>query len=141
MKAILIALLLSGVSYGNWGPPLHVRLSIQFIEVPHPVLTELLAGEDSSGSALHAQAMALSKNSEAEILDTYMEHMDEWGDASMRMPAYERWAANTSVLIVSGKSELVSVITPKQQPPPPAVARRIMLFVRADVIEFIPNPQ
>ena len=67
-------------------------------------------------------------------LDTWMEHVDQWGDASTRMPAYETWRTNTSLMLVSGKFELASVITPNPNAPVPAVPRRILLFVRADVV-------
>lgn len=73
-------------------------------------------------------------------LDTFMEHKDEWGDSSQRMPVFEKWSANTSLTLMAGKFELVSVINPRDQAPPPAVSRRILLFVRADVIETPVSP-
>jgi hypothetical protein len=67
-------------------------------------------------------------------LDTWMEHTDQWGDASFRMPVYETWRTRTALILQSGKFELASVITPKHEAPAPAVSRRILVFVRADII-------
>jgi hypothetical protein len=61
-----------------------------------------------------------------------MEHTDEWGDASLRMPVFETWRVNSSVTLMAGQSEMVSVITPKSVTP--AVSRKLLVFVRADVI-------
>lgn len=72
--------------------------------------------------------------------DTVMEHHDEWGDASLRMPVFEIWRANTSLTLMAGKFELASVITPKAQPPVPTVSRRLLLFVRADVVPALHSP-
>ncbi len=233
MKAILILVLFCSTCYANEDPPKQVRVSVQYIEVSHPVLTELLSGAETGGHALHAKAMELAKKSEAKILETamvvcrsghksyelsileeiypteyespsarmmvpspdyrdvepvnpmfrsvlawetkdtgiildagltvdaetqiidlrcipefirrlriqnLMEHKDQWGEASYKMPIYEKWSANTSLSLRSGKSELVSVINPKDQPAPPAVSRRILLFVRADILEP-PTPE
>jgi hypothetical protein len=68
-------------------------------------------------------------------LDTWMEHTDQWGDASFRMPVYETWRSTTSVMLFSGKFELVSVIAPKAKVPSPLIPKRILLFVRADVVK------
>jgi len=227
MKTILIAFLLCGICFGDQDAPKHARVSIQYIEVPHAFLMELLGGEETSGSAVHAKTMALSKTGEAKILetsmvvcrsgqralaeaileeiypteyeppgfeppngfrwidpltrsytafetkntgmileiqptmgqnpkiielrllpefiqrlrlDTWLEHKDEWGDASLRIPVFEKWSANTALTLQAGKFELASVITPTEQPPAPAPSRRILLFVRADVIETPVSP-
>lgn len=68
-------------------------------------------------------------------LETMFEYKDKWGDASVRMPIYETWRTNTSLTVRSGKFALVSVITPKRQQAAPFVDSRILLFVRADVLE------
>lgn len=233
MKAILLAALLSGASSASQDPPEQVRVCVQYIEVSHPALSELLGGGETGGHALHAQAMELAKKGEAKILETamvvcrsgyksyaqsvleeiypteyessfiwmnvprhnyldappvnpmfrsilawetkdvgsiheaeltvdagtqtidlrcrpefvqrlrlenVMEHKDQWGEASYQMPVYEVWAAETALSLRSGKSDLISVITPKAQPGPPAVSRRILLFVRADILGS-PSPQ
>jgi len=216
-------MLLCGVCFGEEDAPRHARVSVQYIEVPHAVLTELLGGEVTSGPALHAKAMEFSKTGEAMILETsvvvcrsgfkasaesvleeifpteyqppslpcsfgntyavnpvmryisafetrntgmtlqieltvgdnpkiidlrfdpefvrrlrletFLEHKDQWGDASRRMPVYEKWGTAASLILPSGKFELASVTTPKAQQPAPAPSRRILLFVRIDVIE------
>jgi hypothetical protein len=68
-------------------------------------------------------------------LDTWLDYKDQWGDASWRVPVFEKWVTTTSMILTSGKSELASVINPRDQPPPPAVSRRILLFVRTDILE------
>ena len=231
MKALLLAALFCGISFASEDPPKQVRVSIQYIEMAHPVMTELLGGGDKGGNALHAKAMELAKSGEAKILETamvvcrsghksyalsvleeiypsdfypskqaredprfppppplnpkvrsivgwqtkdvgsihdtelnvdaatqvidlrfrpeyvqrlrlenVMEHKDQWGEASYQMPVYEKWAADTALSLRSGKSELISVINPRNQLPPPAVSRRILLFVRADILDP-PSPQ
>ncbi len=210
--------------------PAQVRVSLQWIEMPQPALTELLGGEDTSGSAMHAKAITLVKDGKAKIVETtvvtgqsgrkftiesireeifpteyeppragcaapsdiirgktnepvpprnlrtptafqtrntgstldvepvasqdsqlidlrftseivkrvrtdlFSEYHDQWGDASLRMPVYGAWRANTTVTLTSGQFELVSVIHPKPLGPSPALASRILVFVRADVI-------
>ncbi len=224
MKLVLVAFafLGCGIAAGERDRPKQVRVSLQFIEVAHPVLTEMLAGKETSGQALHEKALALSKEGKAKILETcmvvcrngqkatlesireeifpteyqppvfpgsvqlaasppknpffraptafdtrntgvtfevessvslngidlrliteivtpqplqtWMEHVDAWGDGSIRMPIYERWSVSTSINVKSGKFELVSTITPKPSTPVPAVSRRILVFVRADIL-------
>jgi len=222
MKNLLLALTLvaSGVSAAHQDAPRHVRVSLQWIEVSHPVLTELLNGESKSGSALHDAVIAYSKQGKAKLLETsmvvcrtgqrsiissfreeiypteyeppgfnplpyrwadptirsfpafetrntgvafeieptlgenesiidlrfvtdvitrdrletWMEHKDQWGDASLRMPVFERWSVNTSVILTAGRFEFVSVISPQSALPAPAVQNKILLFVRADVL-------
>jgi hypothetical protein len=50
------------------------------------------------------------------------------------MPIYENWRFNTSISVESGKFELVSALSPKQNAPVPAVSRKILVFVRADLM-------
>jgi len=66
--------------------------------------------------------------------DTWMEHKDRWGEDSYRMPVFETWRVNTSVTLLDGQFEMVSVITPQPNKPAPAAPRKILVFVRADVI-------
>jgi len=70
-------------------------------------------------------------------LETWMEHVDQWGDGSMRMPIFETLRFTTSNSVESGKFELVSALTPKANAPVPAVSRKILVFVRADIL---PDP-
>lgn len=67
-------------------------------------------------------------------LETMMEYRDERGDATLRMPIYETWRANTSLTLRSGEFSLVSVISPKRPRPVPFLDSRILLFARADVL-------
>ena len=228
--ATCLSLLLCGICAAHQDPPKLIRVSVQYIEVTHPVLTEMLAGKEKDGPAMHAKAIALAKDGKAKILETcmvvgrsgrkataesirevifpteyqppelqnsvpltpeqrtamapnppvnpvfrsitafetrntgvtfeieptlgandqiidlrfvpeivsqigvntWMEHTDEWGDASLRMPVFETWRVNTSVTLMAGQFELVTVITPKSAAP--AVSRKLLVFVRADVI-------
>lgn len=224
---LFLGLLFCGVSAAEQAQ--HVRVSLQFIELPHPVLTELLAGNEAGGSSLYAKAVSLTKEGKAKILDssvvtgrsgekltlesireeiypteygsvtlpcsigstpslvlpedpsnpmyrfigafetrntgttfeveatieddgesiglhllpewvtpvrfdTWAEHHDQWGDASFRMPVYETLRVNTGVSVIPGKFELVSVITPKPVAPVPGASRKVMVFVRAEII-------
>jgi hypothetical protein len=72
---------------------------------------------------------------DAGSLATIMEHKDQWGDASIRMPFYDRQIVSTSLILASGKFELVNVFSPRSTPAIPSVAKRILLFVRADVLQ------
>lgn len=219
LPLLTLTLAVSGVCAANLDPPRHVRVSVQWIEVPHPVLTELTAGEKKGGSALHDAVMAYAKEGKAKIVETgivvcrsgskatfesireevfpteynppgsigdispmnplhrnftafdtrntgvtmeveptisddrglidlrflpeivahgrsitWKEHKDPWGDASIRMPVFERSSVNTSLTVATGKFELATVISPKPTQPAPAVLKKILLFVRADVI-------
>lgn len=67
-------------------------------------------------------------------LETWMEHVDQWGDASYRMPVYETWRTNTAINLFAGKFELASVITPIAKLPSPLIPKRVLLFVRADLV-------
>ena len=67
-------------------------------------------------------------------LETWMEHVDQWGDGSIRMPIYESWKVKSSLRVESGKFELVSALTPKANAPVPAVSRKVLVFVRADLL-------
>lgn len=228
MKVILIALTLSscGIATGNIERPRLVRVSLQFIGLPHSILTEMLTGHEKSGQAFHDKAVALSNEGQAQLLETcmvvarsgrkaslesireeiypteyqpprlpcdlsgdrlasdppmnpsfrsptafetrntgvtfevqptwnsdgtidlrlsaeigtrlrletWMEHVDQWGDGSIRMPIYETWRFNTAINVESGKFELVTALTPKATAPAPAVSRKILVFVRTDIL-------
>jgi hypothetical protein len=67
-------------------------------------------------------------------LITHMEHVDQWGDGSYRMPVYETWRGNFPISVESGKFELVSTFSRKTNAPVPAVSRKILVFVRADIL-------
>ncbi len=67
-------------------------------------------------------------------LFTWMEHKDQWGDASWRLPFYEKLSVNCSLILANGKFELANVFSPKSTPPVPGVMKKILLFVCADVV-------
>jgi hypothetical protein len=46
---------------------------------------------------------------------------------------FETWRCNTSINLTPGKFEFVSALTPKANAPVPAVSRKILVFVRADI--------
>lgn len=52
--------------------PKLIRVSAQFIEVPHPVLTTLLSGPDKRGHTIHRNAMELVAKGQAKIIETTM---------------------------------------------------------------------
>jgi hypothetical protein len=66
-----------------------------------------------------------------DLIDSYR---DRWGDASVRMPVYESWNSKSTVSVTPGAFNLVTVIHPKPVNPTPAVSRRILVFVRADIL-------
>lgn len=229
MKRFLIALslLTGGIAVANQEHPKQIRVSLQFIEVPHATLTEMLAGPEMNSQALHEKAFALSKEGKAKImetcmvvchsgesarletireeiypteyappelpcgnlsnkrlptdspmnpalrtptafdtrnsgftlnveallnsngtidlrlspeivtrlrLETWMEHTDQWGDGSMRMPIFEALRCNTAINVEPGKFALVSALSPKVNAAVPAVSHKILVFVRADVL-------
>ncbi len=68
-------------------------------------------------------------------LQTWTEYRDQWGDGSLRMPIFEKWATDTNLNLEVGKTELVSVYAPQEQGPVPALPRRVMMFVRVDLVE------
>jgi hypothetical protein len=64
---------------------------------------------------------------------TWVEYVDEWGDASDRRPTFTTLRCNTALTLAPGRFALAAVLTPQPEPPPPAVARKVLVFVRADL--------
>ena len=64
---------------------------------------------------------------------TWVEYVDEWGDASDRRPTFTTLRCNTALALAPGRFVLAAVLTPQPEPPPPAVARKVLVFVRADL--------
>lgn len=64
---------------------------------------------------------------------TWVEYVDEWGDASDRRPTFTALRCNTNLTLAPGRFVLAAVLTPQPEPPPPAVARKVLVFVRADL--------
>ncbi len=87
---------------------------------------------DESGQLIELQfipeIVALSR------LDIIKKYTDEWGDASYRQPVFETWRNNTQITLVNGKFELTATITPKPADLVPATLRKILVFVRCDVL-------
>ncbi|MCU0780047.1 MAG: hypothetical protein MUF04_02970, partial [Akkermansiaceae bacterium] len=74
-------------------------------------------------------------------MTTWVDFRDEWGDASMRMPVFQTLRVNTSQFLTPGWFELAAVLTPEPAAPGPVPDRRIMVFVRADIIILRPSRQ
>jgi hypothetical protein len=68
------------------------------------------------------------------------DHVDAWGDASLRMPILEAWKVDTQLILTHGRYELAGIIRPETQPPAPAVENRILVFVRADLLSVGNEP-
>jgi hypothetical protein len=66
----LLLLALPGVCAAHQDAPQHIRMCFQWIEVPHPLLTELTSGEKKTGAALHAEVLAQVKQGKAKLLNT-----------------------------------------------------------------------
>ena len=63
----------------------------------------------------------------------------EWfgnqGDASMKMPLFYSMRVTTSVTMMSGQTLLVAALSPKGPDGMPDSTRKVMVFVRCDVLE------
>lgn len=74
MRPLLAALLASfavlAVAVAAEDGPRNIRICIQFIEVPHPVLTELMADPKTAGPALHDKVLALANDGAVKLLET-----------------------------------------------------------------------
>lgn len=63
------------------------------------------------------------------------EYRDQWGDASISSAKFETSRINNMILDLRlGKFELASTITPKPTEAVPATMRKILVFVRCDVV-------
>src|SRR6478609_4130613 len=70
MKTLSLAIsLLSGLLIAS-GHGQQVRVSVQYIELPHTVMTDLLADGETDEAKLHDQAIAFTKVGKAKILET-----------------------------------------------------------------------
>jgi len=67
-------------------------------------------------------------------LTTWSESRDRWGDNSCRMPEFETWKTNCSITLKSGRIELVTVFSPKPADEQSTTTRKILCFVRADIV-------
>jgi hypothetical protein len=62
----------------------------------------------------------------------------EWkgvhGDSPIQMPKFYKVSVNTSVTLADGKTMLVAAISPKDEEGNPDFTRKLMVFVKADVL-------
>lgn len=75
-------------------------------------------------------------------LHTWLEHKDQWGDASIRTPVFETLRTSTGVTLEDGKFGMLGVLTPMKPEGGLMTERKLMLFVKADIISIeIPNEE
>lgn len=72
-------------------------------------------------------------------LETWVEYTDEHGDASVRRPTYESLRMSTGVTLLANTWGFVGLLTPHAEDGGRDFTRKIMLFIRVDVIP-IENP-
>lgn len=121
--------------------------NLPFLSLPQPQQRSITAFETrNTGVTLEVAADVLDDGRFVQLrltpeivsrnrLETMMSFRDKWGDASLRMPIYEAWRSQTSLNVRSGTFALAAVIHPKPQQAAPLEDSRILLFVRADVLE------
>jgi len=66
--------------------------------------------------------------------NTWAEWKDKRGDSSVRMPNIYCARINTSVLVVAGQPLFVAALSPKNAEGIPDTTRKLMVFVRCDVL-------
>jgi hypothetical protein len=71
--------------------------------------------------------------------ETWVTHKDRWGDAPLRRPTYESLDTRTGITLVHSTWGFVGLHTPHHPDGGRDFSRKIMLFVRADIIP-IENP-
>lgn len=222
---ILLTLPLPAQEWTERNLPRHIRIIVEYIEVPHPAFTAVMLSKDAdSGPRLHARMRELVKKNEARImetsiivarpgqkatvesigefiapteyeppgsdlsafvpasstprlrpetpwafeiknvgvtlevepnlgprnklvdlrfapelsnrlrLETWVSHHDQWGDASIRRPTYEELRMSTGLTLLANTWGFVGIHTPHAPDGGRNATRKIMLFVRADVI-------
>lgn len=121
--------------------------SYSFVEIITPQQRAFTAFETrNTGVTLEVAADVLDNGSSVQLrltpemvsrdrLATMTNYRDKRGDASLRMPVYETWRSKTSLNVRAGTFTLAAVFHPKPQPSAPFADSRILLFVRADVLE------
>ncbi|MBN8459607.1 MAG: hypothetical protein J0M04_17395 [Verrucomicrobia bacterium] len=62
----------------------------------------------------------------------WRERSFRWGKFVERMPTFTTLRTICTVSLVPGKPMLVGVLTPQPEPKPPALPRKLLLFIRAD---------
>jgi hypothetical protein len=66
--------------------------------------------------------------------ETWAEWKDSHGDASIRMPTFYTLRLMTSVTLLAGQPMMVAALSPKGEDGFPDFSRKIMVFVRCDVV-------
>ncbi len=69
--------------------------------------------------------------------ETWAEWKDSLGDASVRMPALYSVNVETSVTLLAGKPLMIAAISPKAEDGQPDTNRKLMIFVRCDVLKVL----
>lgn len=64
----------------------------------------------------------------------WRERSFRWGKFVDRMPTFTTLRTNCTVSLVPGKPMLVGVLTAQPEPNPPALPRKLQLFIRADAV-------
>ena len=67
-------------------------------------------------------------------LETWVSHHDQWGDASIRRPTYEELRMSTGIVLLANTWGFVGIHSPHAPDAGRDTTRKIMLFVRADVM-------
>jgi hypothetical protein len=70
-------------------------------------------------------------------LETWVEHVDQWGDGSVRRPIIGSLRVSTGISLQDGQFGLVGFLTPNKKDGGQQIDRKIMLFVRADVVRIV----
>ena len=66
--------------------------------------------------------------------DTWFQYRDDWGDASIWKPAIENRTINVGITVLDGSFAFAGLHTPTKKSGGPDPTRKILLFVRADII-------
>lgn len=64
----------------------------------------------------------------------WTEHTDEWGAAPIRLPIFESLEVSTSITLLNGQFGLVGALTPRDTQGGRDPSRKVLLFIRADVM-------
>lgn len=117
------------------------------IETIHPVYRKILAFETGQIGLL-LECTPVIVNAEKVSLqldlamvsrlrwDTALEYVDRFGDASVRKPIYESWTTQSSLMLRTGKPELISSFSAKPSVPTPLIPMQILVFARAEVLSL-----
>ena len=68
--------------------------------------------------------------------NTLYEHQDQWGDTSIRFPIYDAQESKCEATLLNGQFSLLNLLAPTHKDGGPDTTRKILLFVRADVISI-----